>query len=120
MGRRIGVIAGVLLAMAAPAPAGEADRAAIAASVRRQLTACWSLPPGFTGRDVEITIAFFGDGKLDGEPQVAPLGGKGAGKLAPLVASAVRAVKRCAPFEGLEALGADPAERFSIAVHFQG
>jgi hypothetical protein len=126
--QHIGAIAGVLLAMAAPAfgqaPAplpsvSQADHEAIGASVRRQLTACWSLPAGFEGRAVEVTVVFLGNGELVGEPRVTPQGGKAADKLAPLVASAVRAIKRCAPFEGLESLGARAHERFSIAVNFQ-
>ncbi|KKB06990.1 hypothetical protein VE25_20285 [Devosia geojensis] len=125
--RRIGGIAGVLLAVAPafsqapvpPPPASQADRGAIAASVRRQLTACWSLPAGFEGRAIEVTVAFLGSGELDGEPAVTPLAGKATDKLAPLAASAVRAVKRCAPFEGLDALGARAGERFSITVNFQ-
>jgi len=104
----------------APRPDSTADRAAIGNAIRAQLSACWSLPPGFEGRRVKVTLSFLGDGTLNGDPEVAASDPKTAAKLAPLVESTVRAIRGCAPFEGLEDFGAAPAERFSIAVDFVG
>jgi len=101
-----------------PAPVSRADTAAIAASIRRQLQACWSLPAGFEGQRLAVTLVFLGDGTLLQEPQVAPGGSKSAAKRAPLIQSAIRAIRRCAPFTGLEALGAHERQRFSIEVDF--
>jgi hypothetical protein len=121
----LGVCAGLVLSGAAlaqvpapPPPASRADEAAIASRVREQLAACWSLPEGFAGQRFTVTLAFLGDGTLDGDPEIAASGPKTAAKLAPLVQSAVGAIRSCAPFRGLEALGAGARQRFSIAVDF--
>lgn len=104
----------------APLPASAADRIAIGASVQRQLTECWNLPPGFDGFRVTVSLVFFGDGRIYGEPEVRVDGGKSSAKLQPLVESAVASIRRCAPFEGLTGLGAKPTERFAIDATFQG
>lgn len=106
-------------APAAPTPSdSSADRAAIAASVHRQLARCWNMPPGYAGQRVSVTLAFLGDGSLSADPVVEATASKSSSKLAPLLESALLAVRRCAPFTGLEALGARAQERFSIVVDF--
>jgi len=91
---------------------------AIAVSVQQQLLSCWSLPPGETGQRLSLDIAFFGDGRLDGLPILPPGDAKRASKGDALLASVLSAVESCVPFEGLEALGAAPDERFSVTITF--
>lgn len=110
----------------APAPAQVTDpvpqsrQDAIRETVQRQLSACWSMPPGYTGHTITIGMRFFGNGTLEGEPEVdlddSP---KSDEKLGPLKQSVIRAVSRCAPFQGLEQLGARPGERFNLTVIFR-
>jgi hypothetical protein len=96
-----------------------AQNVAIAVSVQEQILACWSLPPGYEDRRISVRLAFFGDGTLDGDPAIEPESLRTAGKYPVLMRSIGEAVEGCLPFEGLEALGAGPGERFDITVHFQ-
>ena len=121
----------VLLALVAPATAQDADpptlspealaaqNLAIATSVQQQLLACWRLPPGYENRSISVGLAFLGDGTLDGDPYVELDSVRTAGKYPVLMQSIIQAILDCLPFEGLEALGALPGERFDITVHFQ-
>lgn len=111
-------LAFILAALAIPA-VGD-DRSAVAALVQQQLQRCWNLPPGFEGQRISIDLTLLGDGSLDAPPSVALESKKSATRLEPLTQSVIRAVQRCAPFTGFDALGADPAERFAIKVHFEG
>ena len=92
---------------------------AIAIRVQQQLMACWMVPPGEEDQRMALDIAFFGDGTLDGEVTLVPESAKAAGKRGVLKDSILAAVDRCVPFEGLEALGAEADERFSVTVYFQ-
>ena len=96
-----------------------AQNLAIATSVQDQLLACWRLPPGYEDRAISVRLAFFGDGMLDGDPYIEPDSIRTAGKYPVLMQSIVEAILTCLPFQGLEALGALPGERFDITVHFQ-
>lgn len=102
-----------------PRDAIAAQNLAIATSVQDQLMACWALPPGYEGRRISVRLAFWGDGSLDGDPSIHPESLRLAGKYPQLMRSIGLAVERCVPFAGLEALGAEPGERFDITVHFQ-
>lgn len=101
-----------------PSDPGAADLA-IAASVQQQLMACWSVPPGEENQRMAIDIAFFGDGRLEGQVALGDDDVKRASKHGAFAQSVLRAVASCAPFEGLEALGAGPDERFSVTINFQ-
>lgn len=92
---------------------------AIAIRVQQQLMACWIVPPGEEDQRLALDIAFFGDGRLDGEAMLAPESAKAASKRGALTDSILAAVDRCVPFEGLEALGAEADERFSVTIYFQ-
>jgi hypothetical protein len=92
---------------------------AIALDVQNQLLACWSLPPGYENRSVSVRLAFFGDGTLDGDPELEMNSILTARKYPVLMRSVAKAIESCVPFVGLEALGARPNERFDITVHFQ-
>lgn len=118
----------ILLALAAAPPAlaqglsAEAiakQNQAIAIRVQQQLMSCWIVPPGEEDQRLALDIAFFGDGRLDGEALPAPETAKAASKRGVLTDSILAAVDRCVPFEGLEALGADADERFSVTIYFQ-
>ena len=126
-------LARVVLALALLAPAAAQDappqpltpealaaqNLAIATSVQNQLLACWRLPPGYEDRSISVGLAFLGDGTLDGDPYVELESVRTAGKYPVLMQSIIQAIVDCLPFEGLEALGALPGERFDITVHFQ-
>ena len=92
---------------------------AIAIRVQQQLMACWIVPPGEEDQRMALDIAFFGDGRLDGEAKLAPESAKAASKRGALTDSILAAVDRCVPFEGLGALGAYADERFSVTIYFQ-
>lgn len=92
---------------------------AIAMRVQQQLMACWIVPPGEEDQRLALDIVFFGDGTLDGEAMLAPESAKAASKRGMLTDSILAAVERCVPFDGLEALGADAAERFAVTIYFQ-
>ena len=92
---------------------------AIAARVQQQLMACWIVPPDAEAQRLALDIAFFGDGRLDGEAMLAPETAKLASKRSALTDSVMAAVERCVPFEGLQALGAGAEERFSVTIYFQ-
>ena len=92
---------------------------AIAMRVQQQLMACWIVPPGEEDQRLALDIAFFGDGSLDGEAMLAPESIKAASKRGALTQSILAAVERCVPFKGLEALGAQADERFSVTIYFQ-
>jgi hypothetical protein len=121
----------LLLALAVPARAQDvavpvltpealaAQNLAIATSVQTQLLACWHLPAGYEGRSISVRLAFFGDGTLDGEPAIEPHSIRAAGKYPVFMQSIAAAIASCLPFLGLEALGAQPGERFDITVHFR-
>ena len=111
------LLAFILFALALPAAAD--DRAAIGAAVQQQLQRCWNLPAGYEGRKISIELEFLGDGTLLGAPEISLDSTKAAAKLQPLADSVIRAADRCAPFSGVDALGAAPDERFTIIVHFQ-
>ncbi len=96
-----------------------AQNLAIATSVQEQLLGCWSLTSGYENRAISVRLAFFGDGTLDGDPYIVPDSIRTAGKYPVLMQSVARAIERCLPFAGLEALGALPGERFDITVHFR-
>jgi hypothetical protein len=107
---------------AAPPPTPEqraAQNLAIAVSVQEQLLACWMLPAGYADKLISVRLAFRGDGSLDGEPGVEAESLRTAGQYPELIRSIALAIERCLPFSGLEALGAEPDERFDITVHFQ-
>lgn len=87
--------------------------------VQQQLMACWMVPPGEEDQRLALDIVFFGDGRLDGEAMLAPESTKAASKRGVLTDSILAAVDRCVPFDGLEALGADADERFSVTIYFQ-
>ena len=126
-------LARVVLALALLAPAAAQDappqpltpealaaqNLAIATSVQQQLLNCWRLPPGYEDRSISVGLAFLGDGTLDGDPYVELESVRTAGKYPVLMQSIIQAIVDCLPFEGLEALGALPGERFDITVHFQ-
>jgi hypothetical protein len=80
---------------------------------------CWIVPPGEEDQRMALDIVFFGDGTLDGEAMLAPESAKAASKRGVLKESILAAVERCVPFDGLQALGADAAERFSVTIYFQ-
>jgi len=121
----------VLAALVAPATAQDADppplthealaaqNLAIATAVQDQLLDCWSLPSGYAGKRISVRLAFFGDGTLDGDPYLEPDSIRTAGQYPVFMQSIVDAIVSCLPFEGLQALGALPGERFDITVHFQ-
>ena len=118
----------ILLALAAAAPkraqglspeAIAKQNQAIAIRVQQQLMSCWIVPPGEEDQRMAVDIAFFGDGRLDGEALLAPETAKAASKRGVLTDSILAAVDRCVPFEGLEALGAEADERFSVTIYFQ-
>lgn len=92
---------------------------AIAIRVQQQLMSCWIVPPGEEDQRLALDIAFFGDGRLDGEAMLSPESVKAASKRGALTESILAAVDRCVPFKGLEALGADAEERFSVTIYFQ-
>lgn len=92
---------------------------AIAIRVQQQLMACWIVPPGEEDQRMALDIAFFGDGRLDGEVVLTPETAKAASKRGALRDSVLAAVERCVPFEGLRALGARADERFSVTIYFQ-
>lgn len=92
---------------------------AIAMRVQQQLMACWMVPPGEEDQRLALDIAFFGDGRLDGEAMLAPESAKAASKRGLLRDSILAAVERCVPFEGLQALGARAGERFAVTIFFQ-
>lgn len=92
---------------------------AIALRVQQQLMACWAVPPGEENQRLALDIVFFGDGRLEGEAALAPETAKLASKRVLLTQSIMDAVRRCVPFEGLQALGARPDERFSVTIVFQ-
>lgn len=92
---------------------------AIAIRVQQQLMSCWIVPPGEEDQRLALDIAFFGDGRLDGDAMLSPESVKAATKRGALTESILAAVDRCVPFEGLEALGADAEERFSVTIYFQ-
>ena len=126
-------LARVVLALALLAPAAAQDappqlltpealaaqNLAIATSVQQQLLTCWRLPPGYEDLFISVGLAFLGDGTLDGDPYVELESVRTAGKYPVLMQSIIQAIVDCLPFEGLEALGALPGERFDITVHFQ-
>jgi hypothetical protein len=116
----------VALLMASPAlaqglsPAAIAKQnQAIAIRVQQQLMSCWIVPPGEEGKRLALDIAFFGDGRLDGDALLALETAKQASKRGVLAESILAAVERCVPFTGLEALGAAADERFSVTIYFQ-
>lgn len=92
---------------------------AIAIRVQQQLMSCWIVPPGAEDQRMALDIAFFGDGRLDGEALLAPESAKAASKRGVLTDSILAAVERCVPFDGLEALGAEADERFAVTIYFQ-
>lgn len=92
---------------------------AIAIRVQQQLMSCWIVPPGEEDQRMALDIVFFGDGRLDGEAMLAPESAKAASKRGVLTDSILAAVDRCVPFDGLEALGANADERFSVTIYFQ-
>lgn len=96
-----------------------AQNLAIATSVQDQLLTCWSLPAGYADKEISVGLAFFGDGTLDGDPYLEPDSVRTAGQYPVFMQSIVEAIITCLPFEGLEALGAMPGERFDITVHFR-
>jgi hypothetical protein len=111
--------AGPALAQGLSAEAIAKQNQAIAIRVQQQLMACWIVPPGEEDQRLALDIAFFGDGTLDGAVSLAPESAKAASKRGALTDSILAAVERCVPFEGLEALGADAAERFAVTIYFQ-
>ena len=118
------VVAGLLLtspALAQPlTPEAFAKQSqAIAVRVQQQLMACWSVPPGQEQQRLALDIAFFGDGRLNGEAAFAQQDQKAASKRPVLAQSILAAVENCVPFEGLVALGAGTDEEFSVTIYFQ-
>jgi len=107
------------LAQGLSAEAMAKQNQAIALSIKEQITRCWALPPGHEGLRLALDVAFFGNGALDGAPALSADSRKLASKHPALGASVVRAVQRCAPLGGLEALGAGATERFAVTVYFQ-
>lgn len=104
----------------APIPAPPApvlDQQGLREHLRQSLTRCWSAPPGFESRNVEIAITFMGDGTLIDEPEVK-LDGKSAKKNEVLVQSITAALDRCTPFEGLRDFGLMAHQRFAISIIF--
>lgn len=130
MNRTLATLA-LLLVLAPPLAAEEAPRQpldpealaaqnlAIATSVQDQLLACWRLPPGYQDRTISVRLAFLGDGTLDGDPYLEPDSIRTAGQYPEFMQSVIAAIITCLPFQGLEALGALPGERFDITVHFR-
>lgn len=112
-------IAAPALAQGLSAEAMAKQNRAIAMRVQQQLMACWMVPPGEEDQRLALDIVFFGDGRLDGEAMLSPESAKAASKRGLLRDSILAAVDRCVPFEGLEALGADADERFSVTIYFQ-
>lgn len=108
-----------VLAQSLSAEAIAKQNQAIAIRVQQQLMACWIVPPGEEGQRLALDIVFFGDGRLDGDAVLAPETAKKASKRDALTDSILAAVDRCVPFTGLEALGADADERFSVTIYFQ-
>jgi hypothetical protein len=92
---------------------------AIALEVQNQILQCWSLPAGYEDRRISVRLAFFGDGNLDGEPELEADSVMTARRYPELMRSIARAIETCLPFSGLDALGATAEERFDITVHFQ-
>lgn len=116
--RAVAVLAAVVAA-AAPAGAGDADRLALAAALHRKIAPCWVVPADLPAHvdAVRVTFSLTPAGELDGSPRVeGPLGGDPATKA--FAASAVRAVVRCAPFAGLAQLAPYTAWK-SVAVNFK-
>ncbi|WEK03953.1 MAG: hypothetical protein P0Y65_17445 [Candidatus Devosia phytovorans] len=93
------------------------DQDGIRNHLRQALTACWSVPPSYEGRNVAITINFKGDGTLTEEPDIE-LDGKSVKKNAVLVQSITRALDRCTPFEGLRDFGLMAHQHFAIQIIF--
>lgn len=92
---------------------------AIAVSVQTQILECWTLPSGYEDKTVAVRLAFFGDGTLDGDPALEANSIMTARRYPELMRSIAQAIETCLPFEGIEALGASPDERFDITVTFQ-
>ena len=79
------------------------------------LRACWSPPPlidGAKNSDVTVRFALRADGSLHGEPRVTAASGlpEGPGRTL-LVASAIRAIKKCTPLAISAGLGGAIAGR---------
>ncbi|WP_297102939.1 hypothetical protein [uncultured Devosia sp.] len=120
----LGLISSPVFAQVAPKLPTPEERAAqnlaIATAVQEQLLDCWRLPAGYESRSISVRLAFLGNGELDGDPHVLAESLRTAGKYPELIRSIADAIANCVPFQGLDALGALPGERFDITVHFSG
>lgn len=85
---------------AASAPSQDVE-AEIVAVLHRTIAACWSLPATTAGQPVvTYRIHLAHDGALMGEPEL--LAPTGENNKDPIVASARRAILRCAPFTTMQ------------------
>jgi hypothetical protein len=103
--RTIVAVALTAAAFAAPARADDAANVKLAAALHGRIAQCWSVPSEVPAHvaAVRVKFALTPSGALDGSPEIeGPVGGDPATKA--FVASALRAVVRCAPFPGLAEL----------------
>mgnify|MGYP001058139095 CR=1 FL=1 len=103
--RILGLCLALFCAAGTPRPAASASpqeiETEIAAVLHRTITTCWSLPATAAAQPV-ITYRIHLDrgGALVGEPELLAPAGKD--EKDPIVASARRAILRCAPFTALQ------------------
>ncbi|KAB0679367.1 cell envelope integrity protein TolA [Aureimonas leprariae] len=77
-------------------PRVSVDEADLGVRLRQALAACWSLPVTETATRIGVTVRLTRDGEIDGTPAVTvePPGMA----VSQLTQSAIRAVRRCAPY----------------------
>nr|WP_298100253.1 hypothetical protein [uncultured Shinella sp.] len=94
-----------LAGLTAPARADDSATLALATALHQKIAQCWNVPADLPAHVDAVRVGFSltEAGELDGSPKIdGPVAGDPATKT--FVASAVRAVVRCAPFTGLEKL----------------
>ena len=99
-----GALALLVAGVSATQAVAGSDRAAVSAELQRRIAACWSAPPiSLDGGTAKVTVRLTPAGDLAATPEVERGLGQGKG-FDVLAKSAVRAIQRCAPYGGLEAL----------------
>ena len=90
------------------------QQAAMTEALMQELGMCWTLPAGNKLRSVRVKFFLLKSGALDGEPEVvAPNPDTQEEE-----ASAIRAVKRCSPFESVTQYPQDYENWREIIVNF--
>jgi hypothetical protein len=112
-GRQALVLSACLLA--ASANRAMADDRALATDINQRIIRCWNVPadlPDHVG-PVRVRMSLTRSGELAASPAIEGMpAGDAASKI--FAASAIRAIVRCAPYAGLEALA--PYEKWKTAV----